>query len=368
MSSLGDFLDDLPVPVNAGVSLALLAAVWKLDRLTGTQVSMSLFYLIPIAYSARYIGGGSAYAVALLSASAWLESDLMVAHRYSHWIIPYWNAGVRLGFFVIVVSLSRLIVRLRRLNQLEREAKETADAASEMKSAMLSFVSHEIGNALTVLKMSLYSLQDSEPSPANEDRAEYYAIAKKVVVHLTGAAANFLNAHRLETGGYQPHIQKTLVRAVVLDTVEMLKPQCEKKGLRLTLDIPDVPVPVRADPEALALILSNLIGNAFKYTPDGGSVSVRAAVTGAAASTVRIDVEDSGIGISPEDRERIFSGFFRTEAGRKVEKGFGVGLKVAHDLLESMGASLDLDSAPGRGSRFSFELPLWDKGGASRPA
>jgi signal transduction histidine kinase len=133
--------------------------------------------------------------------------------------------------------------------------------------------------------------------------------------------------------------------------------------VELRLDFPNSPVPVNADPDALSVVMSNLIGNAFKYTPDGGTVTIRI-TTEPSAARARVSVEDTGIGISEADLAKITSGFYRTEGGRQAARGFGVGLKVTRELLESQHSKLEIDSAPGRGSTFSFQLPLWMEGQA----
>ncbi|NNN05841.1 MAG: ATP-binding protein [Elusimicrobia bacterium] len=129
------------------------------------------------------------------------------------------------------------------------------------------------------------------------------------------------------------------------------------KHLSLSTALPPGSLFVSADADALSIVLSNLIGNAFKYTPDGGSVTVQVALE--AAQTAIVTVEDAGIGIAPEDIQRISSGCYRAKPGKIAAGGYGVGLKVVRDLLESQHSRLEIDSALGRGSRFSFRLPLW---------
>jgi signal transduction histidine kinase len=133
-------------------------------------------------------------------------------------------------------------------------------------------------------------------------------------------------------------------------------PVVESKKVELRLDLPPHPVPAKADPDALSVIMTNLVGNAFKYTPAGGTVTVRVE---AGPDTALVSVEDTGIGIPKADQERVASGFYRAEGGRRTAKGFGVGLKVTRELLESQGSRLEIESEPGRGSKFSFSLPLW---------
>ena len=342
----------LSKPVFFTLGLALAAAVWGLDKLAAAQVSMSIFYLLPIGFVAWFCGGAWAYAMSIISAAAWLQADMSTGRVYSHWLIPYWNAVVRLGFFIVVAALSALITRLRRLNDREHEL-------SELKSGMVSLVSHEFGNFLTTFKLSLTILQESEGPEPSAQRQRCYATLERVYTHLAGAVANFLNLNRIESGRFVPHLRQTSLRTLIHATIAQMGPLIENKKVELRLDFPSEPVPVKADPDALSVIMSNLIGNAFKYTPAGGVVTVRIAVDGPKAAA-RVSVEDTGIGIPEADRRLIASGYYRAEGGRQVAKGFGVGLKVTRELLESQDARLEIESEPGRGSTFSFRLPRWN--------
>jgi signal transduction histidine kinase len=152
------------------------------------------------------------------------------------------------------------------------------------------------------------------------------------------------------------------MRAVALRVLTMLRPLAEAKKLDLRWLAESSGagfLPVRADREALALIMSNLVANAIKYTPEAGSVTVRMHPDQDDPSQVLFSVEDTGIGICEKDREHILSGYFRTEESQRVAKGFGVGLMLVKDLLGKHGSRLEFESVPGRGSRFYFRLHSW---------
>jgi signal transduction histidine kinase len=341
----------IPKPAYFALGLVMAAAVWKADRLVAAQVSLAVVYLLPIGFVAWFCGGAWAYAMAFTSAAAWLQADMAVGRHYSHWFIPYLNGMMRLIFFIVVTAMSSLIARLRKLKDQEHEL-------SELKSGMVSLVSHEFGNFLTTFKLSLTILKESESGEMSAQRRHCYDILDRVYAHLSSTVANFLNLNRIESGRFSPHLRKTALRTLVHATVAQMGPLIENKNVELRLDFPAVCVPVKADPDVLSVIMSNLIGNAFKYTPAGGTVTVRIALE---SETAEVDVEDTGIGIPEADQRLIASGFYRSDGGRKIAKGFGVGLKVTRELLESQGARLDIKSEPGHGSRFSFRLPLWNE-------
>jgi signal transduction histidine kinase len=354
MKNGSDFLRRQPLILNLAIGTALLALVWRLDLLAASQVSLAIFYLIPIGYVSWFCGEPWSYVTAFVSAAAWLHADIALGHAYSHWATPYLSAAARLGFFLILTALSGLIQRLRRLNDVEHEV-------SRLKSDMVSLVSHEFGNSLTTMRLLLTLLRESEGDGGEAERAERYAVLERVIAHLSATTANFLNLNRLEGGRFRPQFRRTPLRTAVHAALALLEPVIESRKVALELDFPSAGVPVRADPDALAVVLTNLIGNAFKYTPDGGSVAVRISVEKTAPARALISIEDTGIGIAPEDREKILSGDYRTREARRFAKGYGVGLRVVSELLESQGAALAVESEAGKGSRFFFRLPLWEE-------
>jgi two-component system phosphate regulon sensor histidine kinase PhoR len=353
LKTWSDFLQRQPLVLHLSIGAVLLALIWRIDLIVATQVSLAVFYLIPIGYVSWFCGEPWSYATAFLSAAAWLQADLALGHQYSHWFIPYVDASTRLGWFLIFTAMSRIVQQLRRLNDVEREA-------SKLKSDMVALVSHEFGNSLTTLRLALTLLRESTGENAEAERAEHYAVLERVIAHLSATSANFLNLNRLVGGHFQPHLKLTRLRRVTREALAMLEPAIERRNVTLVLDLPSVGVPVRADPDAMSIVMTNLIGNAFKYTPDGGTITIRIAVDNAAPAAALVSVADTGIGIAPEDLKKILSGHYRTREAKRIAKGYGVGLRVVSELLDSQDSALGVESEPGKGSRFYFRLPLWE--------
>jgi two-component system phosphate regulon sensor histidine kinase PhoR len=133
--------------------------------------------------------------------------------------------------------------------------------------------------------------------------------------------------------------------------------------LELRPEVPDAPVVLSADHEALRTILDNLVSNAIRYTPAGGVVTIRLATT---ADEARLEVEDTGIGIGAEHRERVFERFYRVDKARSREVGgTGLGLSIVKHLVGLLGGRVELESEQGRGSRFRVSLPLGSGDGSS---
>ncbi len=239
-----------------------------------------------------------------------------------------------------------------RLNaQFEREAE-----LGRLKGSLVSMTSHEFNNALSVLGGMANLLRATETAPPTGRRAEYYTVLDANLHSLTLAVSNLLDMGRLEDGRFAVHPRRAELGRVLEDAATALKPLYERKHLQFSLELaPDAP-PALADPEALLLVATNLLGNAIKYTPENGRIA--AGVLVEPDGRLRVFVSDSGIGVAPEDRVRILEGH-RTPEGQKAAKGFGVGLTIVKRVLDAHGAPLEIDGAKGKGSRFSFVLPRW---------
>ncbi len=239
-----------------------------------------------------------------------------------------------------------------RLNvQFAREAE-----LGKLKGSLVSMASHEFNNALGVLVGMTNLLKVNEPSTPQGHRAEHYEIIEMNLRALALAVSNLLDLGRLEDGRFAVRTRRADLRRIVDDAAKALKPLYVRKNIRMEIESPDNIPPAEADPEALVLVTTNLLGNAVKYTPDGGQVTVKLSIE--PDQRLRIAIQDTGIGIAPEERQRILTGH-RTEAGRKVAKGFGVGLTIVKRVLDAHHSTLQIDSAPVKGSVFSFVLPRW---------
>lgn len=246
-------------------------------------------------------------------------------------------------------SLKAMATKLNEQYEREREA-------GRLKSQLVSGVSHEFNNALTIIHTAHALLQES--SPASAETAEWHEMLSANIRALSGMATNLLNLGRLESGKFSLEPRRVELSPVLKSCFERLGMLGRRKKQDLRLEIPQDLPPVTADPDALPLVVANLLTNAFKYTPEGGTVTLGSRLT--PEGDVEVFVQDTGIGIAPEEREKIFSGYYRTEAGKRTAKGFGVGLTLARMILEAHETALVLESALGKGSRFSFRLPPHD--------
>jgi signal transduction histidine kinase/DNA-binding response OmpR family regulator len=234
------------------------------------------------------------------------------------------------------------------------KSRDEAEAANRAKSVFLANMSHELRTPLNaILGFSGLVMQDTGlPERHRKD----LAIVGKSGEHLLELIDEILDMVKIETGRTAVERVSIDLHGLVTDTVNLLRERAQTKNLELLVDISSrAPELVYSDPRKLRQVLINLVENALKYTDKGKVVVALDAHPGDDSSDVTLifDVEDTGIGIAPEDQVRIFDPFVQAGGART---GTGLGLSICRRFVELMDGSIQVESAPGRGSRFHVEL------------
>jgi signal transduction histidine kinase len=222
-------------------------------------------------------------------------------------------------------------------------------AVEQMKSDFVSTVSLELRTPLTSIYGFAQTLLREDVAFGAPERRTFLQFIARESERLTTIVDALLNVARLDTGDLQVSLEPTDVAWVVSEVVSGAEPIAN--GHRFVADLDVEGVAVQADPEKLRQVLDQLISNAVKYSPSGGTVTVSARCIDDA---VELAVADEGMGIPQSERERIFSKFYKAGGGQ----GTGLGLFIAQGLVREMGGRIWVDSEEGRGSRFAFALPL----------
>ena len=261
-------------------------------------------------------------------------------------LVPVLMAGA------LALAITRLARRLivtevgqSAMRRLYGEAREVIDAREEV----LRIVAHDLRNPLSTVAMTTRLLLDV-PS-TEQQRVDRLTVIQRAGERMQRLINDLLSVSIIEAGRLTVDPQPTQVQAILDDAVEMLRPIAADKAIRLEIAAPpDVP-DVLADSGRILQVLSNLVGNAIKFTPKGGTITV--SVT-AEDERVTFDVADTGPGIPPEQLANIFGRFW--QANRADQRGIGLGLSIAKGIIEAHGERLRVASSVGVGSTFSFTL------------
>ncbi len=228
--------------------------------------------------------------------------------------------------------------------------------ADRAKSEFVSTVSHELRTPMTAIKGYTDLLYAGAVGPINAEQKRFLQIIKSNTDRLTALINDLLDISRVETGRVRFEPRPVQIGEVIADVVNALAGQAEAKHQTLTYEVMGGLPEIMGDRDRLNQVLTNLVSNAIRYTPEGGTIEVRAYLVEGA---VRVDVRDTGIGIAPEDLGRIFERFYRADHPLVQEtSGTGLGLPIVKMFVEMHGGRVWVESELGKGSTFTFILPV----------
>lgn len=225
-----------------------------------------------------------------------------------------------------------------------------------MKTEFVSLVSHELRTPLTAIQGYLDVVLNEEVGELSEGQREFLGIVKDNSNRLVSLINDLLDIARIESGRIELYQVPLNLPQIVQSVVTLFGPQVEAKGQRLVVVVPSGLPEVVGDPDRIRQVLTNLVSNAHKYTPEGGSITISVETDN---QWVRVAVADTGIGLTVEEQSHLFTKFYRASNRTTQEvKGTGLGLAISRSVIELHGGQMSVASTQGQGSIFSFTLPL----------
>ncbi len=281
------------------------------------------------------------------------------------------------GIFILSMDITErkeVEYRIKKINEeLEQrvrvrtaeleEARFAADSASRAKSDFLANMSHELRTPLNSIIGFSEVLQDSLFGELNEKQRTYITFIRKSSHHLLDLINDILDLSKVEAGKMDLNRSDFALREAMGLVMSMVREKAMKHGINLSLDLqPDENIRVNADERKFKQILFNLLSNAVKFTPDGGRVAVSVRRPESGNDDVMIAVSDTGVGIKPEDMDKLFHEFSQLDSIlEKKYEGTGLGLALTKRLVELHGGRIWAESEYGKGSMFTFTIPIRGK-------
>ena len=324
---------------TTGQRRALLFAHWGVLCFLGLTAYLDFAEGRPIDWPRELTKAGLLY-----GAGMWIAVSARTADRRRRQVSEAINAA------------RGMILELETLARRLREARIHAEAANLAKGQFLANVSHELRTPLVAV-IGIADLLSQEDLTA--DHHELVVLLQTSANSLLRLVDDVLDFSKIETGKLEINAQPCRLEDVVADAVLLLRPKASDKKVELRHSVQGDLPPAITDPARLRQVLLNLLGNAVKFTPRGW-VEVRvAALEGEARNRVRFEVEDTGIGITEEQKHNLFEPFTQADASStRSYGGTGLGLSLSKRLVDLLGGSIGVESRPGEGATFWFEIPL----------
>jgi signal transduction histidine kinase len=360
--------------VTTGVALAATLIL----RRDGPTPSF-LFFVPAVAISAWYGGPGPSAVVTALSL---LLIDLSFLAPGGSLRIDRVEALEIIAFVIVAGTVTATMealhraralaesraAELKRLNDevgrsydAERERRHDAELLAQTREEVLGVVAHDLRNPLNIIITSTDLLLEENLDRGR--RKELLNVSLRAGRQMNRLIGDLLDTVRLQAGKFTLDLEDVAVVMIFDQAEETFRPQAEQRRIYLQAIPPADGLGVRADPLRVSQIVGNIVGNAVKFTPERGNVTMRAS---ASDNHVAIHITDDGPGIAPADIPHLFDNFW--QARRNDHRGVGLGLAIAKGLVEAHGGKIWCDSALGRGSTFSFTLPRAIMVGSADPS
>jgi signal transduction histidine kinase len=337
------------------------------------------------------IGSRTPQALAIRKAQTVVIPDLSTTRRFREWNAVVASTGARAQICMPLIPhdsaigvISLYFSDVKPLTQTERQALQflartsasalhrmmlaerlieeeislrASQEANQLKTEFVSLVSHELRTPLTSIQGYVQLMLANHTGDLNDYQREFLGTVLKNTERLTRIVNDLIDISRIESGRMELRLEPTDLSAIITHEATSAREMILARKMELHTDVEEGLPFVKADPHRIGQVISNLLSNAIKYSPEGSSITIRASRS---EGEVTINVSDSGIGIASDEHDKVFDRFYRGRSDVvKTTLGAGLGLAIARFLVESQGGKIWVESERGKGSTFSFSLPLF---------
>ena len=368
------FVADLVVPIGLAVWLPyaalVLISLWMPDRKYTINSAIAATVLILLAgFVSPFRSAEAGASPSLLNRALgvvviWMTAMLCLQRKQVETAQKHTREELEVLVQQRTAELSQSNEQLRHEVTQRKlalaELEQTRRQQLELRDQFLSHVSHELRLPLTAIYQFVTILLDELAGDLSGEQREYLEIVLRNANQLRDMIEDLLETTRVQTGKLSIEAQSTSVAELVGEIVSSLRTLAGAKGVALSADVSAHLPPAYADPQRIRQILRNLVENGIKFTPDHGTITIRAELSDEEHRAIRIAVVDTGCGISPDECEKIFERLYQgTSTIEGSRKGLGLGLSICRELVSRHGGRIWVESQLGRGSTFFFTLPIF---------
>jgi len=352
-----------------------LGAITVLVHYTGgIENTFIILILVPLAIVSELLPQGLAYAAAaaaaaLLNGLAWGQQQNWIRHVHAeqgahalrnavclyddwHYVLTV-TVSLTVTIFATVFVATTIAARLRARDEQLQQAFDKLRSTDEAKSFFMRRAEHEMRAPLA----AIHSLLDAMLTPDNNlspEKQEMVSRVRRRTTALMALVKDLREYSQFRTPDRIFEIQRFALDPVVANTINLFRPQAEQKGLTLTASV--APVWMEGNEEMMRELATNLLANAVQYTPTGRSIDVQLQ---ADTKTATLRVADTGIGMTPEARQRIFEEFYRAPEAKQIfQEGTGLGMAIVNRIVQIHHGQIEIHENPGGGTVFHVQLPL----------
>jgi signal transduction histidine kinase len=318
---------------ESGLLLVIIIGIF--DYLTGPVFSSLAAYLIPVIFVTRFAGRTAGIFISVTSATTWILAEILSDQDSSFLFVHFWNLLEKMGIFLIVVFI------LLKLAKIENE-----------RNILLSMLAHDMKNPALVAKGFSERLLKGKVGVLTKRQEAYVKIVNHELSRLERLIMDFLDISKFQSKKFKLNSIPFDILLKIKNQIGVFRVEAENKNISLLLEFPEVSmIQVHADVTQIDRVIGNLVGNAIKYSSEGGKVIVKLSIQN---KDVLVQVQDTGKGISKEHIRHVFKPFYRIT---NDHSGSGLGLPIAQSIIKAHGGKLWVESEPGQGTTFSFTLP-----------
>ncbi|MFH0889079.1 MAG: ATP-binding protein [Planctomycetota bacterium] len=338
------------------ISIILVLFIGFLDYITGYEIILSVFYVIPVALVAWFSGKWPSFVISLFSIIIWILADYFAGFRYSHPVIATWNAVVRLSFLVILGYLFFNLKRHRLIleEEIKRKSNDLLEAQKRLleseKLALLGQLStglvHEISNPLYGICNYIEVISKEQ---ITDKQKKYFPLILQGIEMIQTTANNLLNMAQIN----KLELTQIDITDLIKEVLTFLKPRCEDERVEINTTFQDKLPLIQADKNKIKQVLLNILLNALEAVYDTGRIDIKAS---SEHKHIIISITDNGCGISHVELPHIFQPFV-SGAKKKRERGVGLGLFMVSNIITAHQGKIDVVSQEGKGTAFTITLP-----------